>query len=78
MSCVDQTNGRVDPRRLGIYILILLKTKNCLINYRHTTGALANWNRSHGIENVLVALRSEMASAANKRLPQHPEGSTFS
>ncbi|DAZ98622.1 TPA: hypothetical protein N0F65_000817 [Lagenidium giganteum] len=56
MSCVDQQNGRVDPRRLP---------------------ALMNWNRNHGIENVLVALRSEMASPANKRLPQPAEGSNF-
>ncbi|OQS05668.1 DNA topoisomerase 2 DNA gyrase B [Thraustotheca clavata] len=56
MTCVDQTNGRVESRRLGV---------------------LASWNRNSGIENVLVALRNEMASPANKRLPQHPEGSSF-
>lgn len=38
---------------------------------------LANWNRCSGIEQVLVALRSEMGSAMNKRLPQPPEGSSF-
>uniref|UniRef100_K3WUW2 UBC core domain-containing protein n=1 Tax=Globisporangium ultimum (strain ATCC 200006 / CBS 805.95 / DAOM BR144) TaxID=431595 RepID=K3WUW2_GLOUD len=39
--------------------------------------ALVNWNRSHGIENVLVAIRNEMASPTNRRLPQPPEGSSF-
>ncbi|ETV74649.1 hypothetical protein H257_10779 [Aphanomyces astaci] len=56
MSCVDQSNGRVNPRSLGV---------------------LASWQRSYGIEQVLVALRNEMASTANKRLPQHPEGASF-
>lgn len=39
--------------------------------------ALATWNRNCGIENVLVAIRSEMASPNNRRLPQPPEGSNF-
>lgn len=39
--------------------------------------ALASWNRSYGIENVLVAIRNEMASPTNRRLPQPPEGSNF-
>ncbi|KAJ0410353.1 hypothetical protein P43SY_002685 [Pythium insidiosum] len=38
---------------------------------------LANWNRNNGIETVLIALRAEMASPTNRRLPQPPEGSTF-
>lgn len=39
--------------------------------------ALANWNRNTGIEQVLVALRQEMASNANRRLAQPPEGSMY-
>lgn len=39
--------------------------------------ALASWNRSFGIENVLVAIRNEMASPTNRRLPQPPEGANF-
>ena len=56
MSCIDQGNGRVDPRRLNV---------------------LSQWRRSYGIEQVLISLRNEMASASNKRLVQPPEGTTF-
>uniref|UniRef100_A0AAV1TNV7 UBC core domain-containing protein n=1 Tax=Peronospora matthiolae TaxID=2874970 RepID=A0AAV1TNV7_9STRA len=38
---------------------------------------LGNWHRSNGIENVLVAIRAEMGSTANRRLPQPPEGANF-
>ncbi|KAF4321418.1 hypothetical protein BBO99_00001229 [Phytophthora kernoviae] len=40
-------------------------------------GALGSWHRNNGIENVLVAIRAEMASPTNRRLPQPPEGSNF-
>ncbi|OWZ23796.1 DNA topoisomerase [Phytophthora megakarya] len=39
--------------------------------------ALGNWHRNNGIENVLVAIRAEMASPTNRRLPQPPEGTNF-
>lgn len=39
--------------------------------------ALASWNRTYGIETVLVAIRNEMASPTNRRLPQPPEGANF-
>lgn len=39
--------------------------------------ALINWNRNNGIETVLVAVRMEMGSPNNRRLPQPPEGSNF-
>ncbi|KAI9912934.1 hypothetical protein PsorP6_005592 [Peronosclerospora sorghi] len=39
--------------------------------------ALGSWHRSNGIEHVLVAIRAEMASTSNRRLPQPPEGSNF-
>ncbi|EJF64019.1 UBC-like protein [Dichomitus squalens] len=39
---------------------------------------LAHWNRNHSIETVLVEIRREMASFNNRKLPQPPEGSTFS
>lgn len=38
---------------------------------------LKHWNPQHGIEQVLGALRAEMASPSNRRLQQPPEGSTF-
>eukprot|EP01066_Platyproteum_vivax_P001012 Platyproteum_vivax@DN11147_c0_g1_i1.p1 len=37
-----------------------------------------NWNRNHTLESVLLALRHEMASPANRRLPQPPEGDMYS
>ncbi|KAL7998934.1 putative ribosomal protein S5 domain 2-type [Plasmopara halstedii] len=39
--------------------------------------ALGSWHRNNGIEHVLVAIRAEMASATNRRLPQPPEGTNF-
>eukprot|EP00002_Diphylleia_rotans_P036191 TRINITY_DN7949_c0_g1_i1.p1 TRINITY_DN7949_c0_g1~~TRINITY_DN7949_c0_g1_i1.p1 ORF type:complete len:141 (+),score=29.41 TRINITY_DN7949_c0_g1_i1:75-497(+) len=38
---------------------------------------LANWQRSFNIERVLVDIRNQMTSSANKRLPQPPEGTNF-
>ncbi|CAK5283714.1 unnamed protein product, partial [Mycena citricolor] len=38
---------------------------------------LAYWNRNGSIETVLVEIRREMASPANRKLPQPPEGSMF-
>ena len=38
---------------------------------------LGNWNPSFSLETILVELRKEMNSAANKRLPQPNEGSTY-
>lgn len=38
---------------------------------------LGNWNSSFSMENILVELRKEMNSPANKRLPQPNEGSTY-
>eukprot|EP01084_Bolivina_argentea_P282120 482860_1 len=38
---------------------------------------LNNWQRCYGIENVLVALRQEMASSTNRKLPQPPENARF-
>lgn len=39
--------------------------------------ATKNWNRNMGIESILVSLRAEMASDANRRTRQPQEGSTF-
>ncbi|KAI9908052.1 hypothetical protein PsorP6_016279 [Peronosclerospora sorghi] len=39
--------------------------------------ALGIWHRSNGIEHVLVAIRAEMSSTSNRRLPHSPEGSNF-
>lgn len=38
---------------------------------------LANWTREKTLEHVLVELRREMASPANRKLPQPPEGSVY-
>ncbi|ODQ59570.1 hypothetical protein WICANDRAFT_62158 [Wickerhamomyces anomalus NRRL Y-366-8] len=38
---------------------------------------LGNWKRSFTIEHILVELRRDMASAANKKLTQPPEGSSY-
>lgn len=38
---------------------------------------LGNWNNSYSLETILVELRKEMNTAANKRLPQPNEGSTY-
>jgi ubiquitin-conjugating enzyme E2 variant len=56
MSCVNQSNGNVDPGSFRV---------------------LGNWNNSFSMETILVELRKEMNSAANKRLPQPNEGSTY-
>jgi len=39
--------------------------------------ATKNWNRNMGIEQILISLRAEMASEANRRVKQPLEGSTF-
>jgi ubiquitin-conjugating enzyme E2 variant len=39
---------------------------------------LTNWSRDNTMETVLIELRRYMAHPANKKLPQPPEGSTYS
>ncbi|ETW52268.1 hypothetical protein PFUGPA_05881 [Plasmodium falciparum Palo Alto/Uganda] len=39
---------------------------------------LKNWNRNYTIETILISLRQEMLSSANKRLPQPNEGEVYS
>ncbi|KAL3756864.1 hypothetical protein ACHAWU_005126 [Discostella pseudostelligera] len=39
--------------------------------------ATKNWNRNMGIEQILISLRAEMASEANRRVKQPLEGTTF-
>lgn len=39
--------------------------------------ALAQWNRNMTIETVLVSIKNNMSTPANKRTAQPPEGSTF-
>ena len=43
----------------------------------HGFKVLGNWNPSYTMETILVELRKEMSSPANKRLPQPNEGSTY-
>eukprot|EP01133_Synstelium_polycarpum_P002673 gene2673-3089_t len=35
------------------------------------------WSPKFTLENILLGLRAEMSSSANKRLAQPPEGTTF-
>lgn len=38
---------------------------------------MRNWDRNKGIEDVLIALRTEMCTDPNRRQRQPPEGTTF-
>mmetsp|Transcript_8889 Transcript_8889/g.15410 ORF Transcript_8889/g.15410 Transcript_8889/m.15410 type:complete len:146 (-) Transcript_8889:551-988(-) len=38
---------------------------------------LAHWKRDYTLETVLTELRREMASPANRKLPQPPEGTNY-
>ena len=38
---------------------------------------ISNWNHTYTLETILVELRKEMNTPANKRLPQPNEGSTY-
>mmetsp|Transcript_4098 Transcript_4098/g.11637 ORF Transcript_4098/g.11637 Transcript_4098/m.11637 type:complete len:138 (+) Transcript_4098:99-512(+) len=40
-------------------------------------GILGNWRREYTIENILEQLRREMASSANRKQPQPPEGASY-
>ena len=44
---------------------------------KHKLPVLEQWSRNHGIEQLLLAIREQMASSANRKLPQPPEGTTF-
>ncbi|CXH99999.1 ubiquitin-conjugating enzyme E2, putative [Plasmodium berghei] len=49
-------------------------TGNVMKSHLHI---LKNWNRSYTIETILIALRQEMLSSANKRLSQPNEGESY-
>lgn len=38
---------------------------------------LESWHRNYTMETLLIELRRDMTSAANRKLPQPPEGSTY-
>jgi ubiquitin-conjugating enzyme E2 variant len=40
-------------------------------------GPLGAWRREYTMANILEALRREMTSPANRKLPQPPEGATY-
>mmetsp|Transcript_34754 Transcript_34754/g.61169 ORF Transcript_34754/g.61169 Transcript_34754/m.61169 type:complete len:136 (+) Transcript_34754:45-452(+) len=40
-------------------------------------GTLGRWNPAYTLEKILIDLRTDMNSSANKRLPQPNEGETF-
>lgn len=39
--------------------------------------AMRNWNRNMGIEQILIAIRTEMCTDQNRRARQPAEGTTF-
>ena len=39
---------------------------------------LKSWSRDYTMETILMKLRREMSSSANRKLPQPREGETFS
>jgi ubiquitin-conjugating enzyme E2 variant len=39
--------------------------------------ALGQWKREYTLETVLTELRRDMASSANRKLPQPPEGQMY-
>lgn len=39
---------------------------------------LAHWKREYTLETVLTEIRRDMASSANRKLPQPPEGQMWS
>jgi ubiquitin-conjugating enzyme E2 variant len=47
-----------------------------VVDARHFA-MLAQWRRSYTMENILTALKKDMASPPNRKLHQPPEGSTF-
>ncbi|SPJ08487.1 ubiquitin-conjugating enzyme E2, putative [Plasmodium sp. DRC-Itaito] len=51
---------------------------NCGRVVKNNLHILKNWNRNYTIETILIALRQEMLSSANKRLPQPNEGEVYS
>lgn len=64
-------------------VRFLSKINMGCVNQRNGTvestqfGTLGRWNPSYSLEKVLIDLRTEMSSSANKRLPQPNEGDTF-
>merc|ERR1712228_734085 len=40
-------------------------------------GGFSGWKRENSIEQLLILLRKEMASGANRKLPQPPEGTSY-
>ncbi|KNC35676.1 ubiquitin-conjugating enzyme E2 [Plasmodium falciparum RAJ116] len=51
---------------------------NCGRVIKNNLHILKNWNRNYTIETILISLRQEMLSRANKRLPQPNEGEVYS
>ena len=56
LTCVNKTNGLVEPSKLEI---------------------LKHWNHDTTLQKILMALKKEMESGANKKLPQPPDGTNF-
>ncbi len=64
MNCVNKSNGIVKQNtmfQVERYKLDLLKT----------------WKQDYTLENILVALRKEMMSSANKKISQPGEGESY-
>lgn len=73
MNCVNQQTGQVNF--LQIYLFHFFKKLQKVI--REQLSLLNNWNSSYGMEQILVELRNQMGTSANKKLSQPAEGSTY-
>lgn len=77
IHCGEQyPNGPPAVRFVSRIVLNSVNQQNGTVEPR-SFPLLSNWNRNYTIETVLTELRREMASPANRKLPQPPEGSTF-
>ena len=67
----------VPPKVKFIYKINLSSVNQTNGVVENSLPALANWNRNCTIESVLVGVKNAMASQANRRLNQPPEGTNF-
>mmetsp|Transcript_7631 Transcript_7631/g.15037 ORF Transcript_7631/g.15037 Transcript_7631/m.15037 type:complete len:143 (+) Transcript_7631:60-488(+) len=56
--------------------LACVDQRNGMVDHRQLP-CLGNWNRSYGLERLLLELKREMQSPTNRRLPQPQDGANF-